>query len=465
MRWPIRYQLLAPLLVLLLGVVGASVWTATTAANRAWRRVEERVRNNARSLEIEGTYLRHVLERIKLYSGGRVEYCVHFTDDAGRNQAVSTFPNADVPLPPDSAVVDSADQMQLGPRVVVGNRVYRASGLRRKLKGDVVYVYYPDEELQDAVWEAVWPVLVLGASVGAAAVVLALVVGRRLSHRVHELQRRTRLIADGDFSPMPLPARDDEIRDLTRSVNDMAEKLALYEEKMRRTERLRLLGQVSGGLAHQLRNSATGARLAIQLFAREAVGETDTAALDVALRQLTLLEANLKRFLNLGNEQAVRRESCDLVRLVDEAVDLVRPQCRHAGTDLRWQAPAEAAILSADRGQMEQLIFNVLGNAVEAAGPGGWVEVHLAIAAGENGAPFVVLEIADSGPGPPGAIADRLFEPFVTGKQEGIGLGLAVAKQVVEGLGGRITWRREDGRTFFRIELPAAAIQPLVTTA
>jgi signal transduction histidine kinase len=334
----------------------------------------------------------------------------------------------------------------------VDSRTYLCSGIRLVRgdnPGDILYILYPETLWRDALWEAVWPSVVLGGSLGLAAVVLAVGLARGLSRRIRELERRTRLIAAGDFSPMPLPTRDDELRDLARSVNEMAQRLARLHETVLRTERLRLLGQVSGGLAHQLRNGLTGARLALQLYARECQGQTDTAALDVALRQLTLLETNLKRFLDLGRTGCLRRQPCSLTALVGEAVDLLRPQCRHAGIDLRWQPPADPHTVPGDAGQLGQLLLNVLGNAVEAAGPGGCVEVRLS-ASGSR------IEVFDSGPGPAAEVADRLFEPFVTGKPEGVGLGLAVARQVAEAHGGHIGWSRDGQRTCFRIELAPA---------
>jgi signal transduction histidine kinase len=162
------------------------------------------------------------------------------------------------------------------------------------------------------------------------------------------------------------------------------------------------------------------------------------------------LETHLKRFLDLGRDGG-RREPCPLAGVVGEAVELVRPQCRHAGIELSWQPPAEEAVVLGDPGQLGQLVLNVLGNAVEAAGPGGQVEVRL-IAKKER----LVLEVWDSGPGPAAEVAGRLFEPFVTGKPEGVGLGLAVARQVAEAHGGSIGWERTDGRTVFRVDLPAA---------
>ena len=120
---------------------------------------------------------------------------------------------------------------------------------------------------------------------------------------------------------------------------------------MQKIERLRLLGQVSAGLAHQLRNGVKGARLAVQLHASECTTPADAEALDVALRQLALLESNLSRFLELGRNNGHRCQPCDLVSLVEEAVTLLRPQCRHSHIDLRWQPPSISATLPGDAGR------------------------------------------------------------------------------------------------------------------
>jgi signal transduction histidine kinase len=208
----------------------------------------------------------------------------------------------------------------------------------------------------------------------------------------------------------------------------------------------------------------TGARLALQLFGTELPPGSDNSALEVALRQLTLMETNLKRFLDLGRE-GTRRERCDLAALVSEAVELLLPQCRHAAIDLRWEAPAFPAPVLGDAGQLGQLVLNLLGNAVEAAGPGGWIEIRTGVERPEKPAArrspadppadqAIVLEVTDSGSGPAPEVAGRLFEPFVTGKPEGVGLGLAVARQVAEAHGGSVGWSRASGHTCFRVELP-----------
>jgi signal transduction histidine kinase len=447
MHWRIRTQLLAPLLTLLLGVVGVSAWTAVASARRAWGQTEERFRGVAQTFAEYPIPLKDtVLKQVKRLSGADL---VLLTPTGER--VATTIESADLELPPPGAVVADWRDLRMGARVRVEGTAYFCSGLRvhSPTEGSTVYIFYPEALWRDALWAAIEPSLVLGGFVGVTSVLLAIGVGQRVSRRIGELERRTRMIAGGDFSPMPLPTGRDEIRDLAHSVNEMAQQLAQYQETVRKTERLRLLGQVSGGLAHQLRNGIAGVRLAVQLHTRECAGRGDVEPLEVALRQLTLLEQHLKRFLDLGRAGKLRKEQCSLQGLIGEVVGLLTPQCRHGRIDLRWQPLPEEVTLTGDAGQLGQLFLNVISNGVEAAGPGGWVEIRLAPEPGK-----AVVTVTDSGPGPPAEVAARLFEPFVTGKPEGVGLGLAVARQVAEAHGGSLTWARPDSQTCFRIELP-----------
>jgi signal transduction histidine kinase len=136
---------------------------------------------------------------------------------------------------------------------------------------------------------------------------------------------------------------------------------------------------------------------------------------------------------------------------VNDAVALLRPQCRHAGVALRWEPGEDDPVVPCDAARVGHVVVNLLTNAVEAAGPGGQVRVTV-----RQPAPSVCrVEVRDSGPGPPADIAGRLGEPFVTGKPDGVGLGLFVARQAAEAHGGRLDWRRDDRETVFAVELPA----------
>lgn len=463
MRWSIRNQLLLPLFLLLLGIAGITTWSAVTAADQARQQIEEDLRHVGMTLSKHSyAWLRQkvILDMMKSLTGADYHLVERTslvpTDSRGYLSTLPTGAPAELLLPAAEASVGNWEKLHLGPPVTIVGQVYLCSGVRlirddqsTQEDAGTLYILYPEPLWRDALWKAVRPSVVLGVIVGLASLLLAFAVSQRLGRRIQELERRTRLIAGGDFSPMPLPRRNDELRDLGRSVNDMAQQLAKLQETVRETERLRLLGQLGSGLAHQLRNGVTGARLAVQVHSTECNGRVDPESLQVALRQLDLVEANLKRFLDLGRTQGITREPCSLGDLLEEAVNLLRPRCRHAGTELRWQRPEMDTVISGDRGRLGHLFLNLLTNAVEAAGPGGSVEVRTG-----NDKGRCTIEVIDSGQGPGPEVAARLFQPFTTGKPEGIGLGLAVARQVAEAHGGTIDWRRENDHTCFRVELP-----------
>jgi signal transduction histidine kinase len=98
-----------------------------------------------------------------------------------------------------------------------------------------------------------------------------------------------------------------------------------------------------------------------------------------------------------------------------------------------------------DRELIHAAVLNVVRNAIEASGNGGQVRVDLSVSGEETS-----LTVLDNGPGVPENLAGRIFEPFVTGRPEGVGLGLALARQAAEATGGELTWQRNDGWTRFR---------------
>src|SRR5262249_18335631 len=135
--------------------------------------------------------------------------------------------------------------------------------------GDL-YIFYPESLRRTAVRDATRPLVILGGLGGLLAVGLAGLIGARLGRRGGGAGALPPPGPPAGDSRAPhLPGRDAAMRDVGRSGNDRARRLAEFQDEQQRSERLRLLGQFSGGLAHQLRNAAAGAKLAVELFLAE----------------------------------------------------------------------------------------------------------------------------------------------------------------------------------------------------
>jgi nitrogen-specific signal transduction histidine kinase len=153
----------------------------------------------------------------------------------------------------------------------------------------------------------------------------------------------------------------------------------------------------------------------------------------------------------------------NLADIVDGAIALIRSQAEHLGVELHWIAPADSLLVAVDAEAFAQVVVNLLLNAVEAVaqsrhgsafcGTPPRVIVQLA---SEPKAGLVCLEVMDTGPGPAVHVSEKIFEPLISDKADGAGLGLSVAREIVAQHGGTITWHRRNQLTYFKVELPVS---------
>jgi signal transduction histidine kinase len=310
-------------------------------------------------------------------------------------------------------------------------------------------VLYPETSWRQARFEAATPPLLLG---GASLLVMAAVtswIAHRISRRIGVVNRRVARIAGGDFEGLDPDRNRDEIADLVRSINAMCGQLRDMSRTIRQSERARLLAQLAAGLAHQLRNSLTGARMSVQLHARRCAVPTGDRSLEVAVRQLAMTEEQIQGLLSLGRVEGRPPVACDLRRLLSEIALLIGPACEHAKVTLEVRGEGPPLPVMAEESGLRAAALNLALNAIEAAGPGGTVRLD---ADADNVNDTVAIVFSDTGPGPPPGLP--LFEPFTTSKPEGVGLGLVLAQQVADRHGGALTWVRAGPETRFRLSFP-----------
>ena len=232
------------------------------------------------------------------------------------------------------------------------------------------------------------------------------------------------------------------------------------------SRQLAAMGQLAAGLAHELRNPLTS----MKIIAQTATVHADNVVLDrrdfgVLEEEIERLNASIQTFLDFARPVKPEKKSCVIPAIIDQTVTLLSHRATQLGVRFEVKTPEELTVVGADPGQMKQLLLNLLINATDASPQGGTVsitvddgtsdETRRMVDPSESGGGQLVLEVADRGEGLPTELADRIFEPFVSTKVAGMGLGLAICKRIVEEHGGTIQARnRPDGGTVFRVTLP-----------
>jgi signal transduction histidine kinase len=300
----------------------------------------------------------------------------------------------------------------------------------------------------------VYGLVVLGPLLSA---LLGLVWIASLTRPLDALLEATRKLEAGDLDHRVEGLRD-EFKELAVSFNDMASSLKEQMQMMQRTEHLVVVGELAAGLVHEIKNPLAGIKAAVQILSGEAeLSEEDRCVLEKVGREVVGLEALLKAFLEFAKPARPQLAVVDVNGLIESVVAFyMRSHAMKVDRPVlitKALGPVPPARL--DPMQLQQILLNLLLNAVEAMPNGGAVEVRTAF---DDRSGVVRIDIADGGGGISPEHAGQIFQPFFTTKSGGTGLGLAVSKRLAEQHGGSITFSQNPGGgTIFRIQLPPAA--------
>jgi signal transduction histidine kinase len=248
-------------------------------------------------------------------------------------------------------------------------------------------------------------------------------------------------------------------RRLRRHFQQMAEQLSTVYEKvqanfegMKRAERLSAIGQLSAGFAHEIRNPLASISGAAAILARSENRDAKNArCLDIITKECERLNGLLSNFLNFARPRPPRLETVEMEPILENVLALARHGIRGKDVQLEKAVEPDLPAVECDAEQLEQVLLNLMLNAMEASPDGSTVTLG---AATRDGA--IEVSVADEGHGVAPAHIDRLFDPFFTTKEHGTGLGLPVAHQIMRQMGGSLSARRNAGPGMtFSVVLPA----------
>lgn len=249
-----------------------------------------------------------------------------------------------------------------------------------------------------------------------------------------------------------LPAIQKQLDVIADRMRGVVQELQQARRETMRAERLAAVGELAAGVAHELRNPLTSVKLLIQTMQHRLQQNMPPQTFDVVLEEISRMESTIQGLLDFARPAKLQRERHDLRQIVRRAVNLTEGKARQSGVALVAHLADEPVWVNADAEQLHQVCINLLLNGIESMTTGGTFDIH--VVADETAA-VARVRFEDSGVGIPDNVLPRLFEPFVTSKDHGTGLGLAVSRRIVSNHSGRLlAENRSGGGAALTIELP-----------
>jgi signal transduction histidine kinase len=286
---------------------------------------------------------------------------------------------------------------------------------------------------------------ILGTMLAALCVVLYLAF--LFTKPIEQLVAGAQQVAAGNLY-ISLPSRgSDEMGRLAQTFNQMVERLRenrALQERLNEAEKLSLLGRFAATVAHEVRNSLNFINLTIDQIRAKHLNGDDRAARGIQ-RNLANIKDEISRLNHLVNDVLTAGRQapptlvpCDLRATLTEALALVDRQARNQSVKIELDVAQELPVFRLDPAQIKTCFLNILTNAIQAMPLGGQVRIFAVITKAPNGEGSLDLHFADTGPGIPPAEREKVFAPFYSTKATGFGLGLAIAKKIIEDHAGRV---------------------------
>lgn len=246
-----------------------------------------------------------------------------------------------------------------------------------------------------------------------------------------------------------------QIEETARKLSETYEELQSSAKQLRRADRLSALGQLSAGLAHEIRNPLGSLKGSVQILERaELPAETRREFAQMANSEVARLEKLLTNFLDFARPHLPQRTLIEPALLLESVARLAAETAKMANVSIEL-APEPTNSIAVDAEQIRQVLLNLVLNAVQAMPNGG----HITLICRQTDGSLLLM-VSDEGCGIPREDLDRIFDPFFTSRAEGTGLGLSIAYQIVNRHGGQISAENNPGGgATFTLSLPVEPSQ------
>ena len=471
MRWTTRAKMLTVvnLLVLAVGVTVGGVGILVTGRLVEKRCADDAVKHAASLVApMRVPMTDRLMQRLKTILGGDV----------------CAFDEAESPPRLIASSLDKAARRELLPQVrkggefpaevTLGGQAYRvATAFTASQPGYVgdcrICLLTSKSWLAHEKWHAAQRILLVTAVALALATLLGLWLSLSLTRPVRSLAEQVsglaRKIGDGDAqgilavtvpagAPVEIAQFADAFRGLLRQLEQSREQLA-------RTAQLAALGRLAASVVHELRNPLSGIRMNAQLLTDAVPPETATS-LELIIREVDRMDIYLQELLGLasgagpgGRPETVAARSADLEKVARSVLTLMEARLRHARVEMVTEFAPDLPQVCADADKLRQVILNLVLNAMEAMTDGGRIRLTAAFCLLPSAFSSIRFSVTDSGTGValPEAGTD-IFDPFVSTRPKGTGLGLYICRQIIESQGGRIGYDSTPTGATFWFELP-----------